>query len=38
MHNHRQAEAREAVRLLSMLSIMYVPEAYLNEDCFGTSP
>lgn len=38
MHNHRQAEAREAVRLVAMLSIIYVPEAYLNENCFPRAP
>lgn len=38
MHNHGQAEAREAVRLLAMLSIMYVPEAYLNENCLPRAP
>jgi hypothetical protein len=38
MRNHREAEAREVVRLLAMLSTMYVPEAYLNENCLPRAP
>jgi hypothetical protein len=38
MHNHKQAEVREAVRLLAMLSTMYVPEAYLNVNCLPRAP
>ena len=38
MHNHSVAEAREAVRILAMLSAVNVPEAYLNDNCLPRAP
>lgn len=38
MYNHRDAEAREATKLLAMLGTMHVPEAYLNDNCLPRAP
>jgi hypothetical protein len=38
MHSHSVAEAREAVELLAVLSSVYVPEAYLNDNCLPRAP
>jgi hypothetical protein len=38
MHSRGDADARQAVRLLAMLSTMHLPEAYLNNNCFPRAP
>jgi hypothetical protein len=38
MHNHSDAVAHEAARLLAILSTMRVPEAYLNDNCLPRAP
>jgi hypothetical protein len=38
MHNQGVVEAREAAKVLTMLSTMWVPEAYLNDNCLPRAP
>jgi len=38
MRNYEDAEAREAAKLLALLSTMHVPEAYLNDNCLPRAP
>ena len=38
MHNHSVGEAREAARVLAVLSSVHVPEAYLNNNCLPRAP
>jgi len=38
MRNHKQAEVREARRLLVMLSTKHVRKAYLNNSCLPRAP
>jgi hypothetical protein len=38
MHKHSNTDAREAAKLLAMLSTVHAPEAYLNDNCRPRAP
>jgi hypothetical protein len=38
MRNYRDADAREAAKLLAMLVTVHMPEAYLNDNCLPRAP